>query len=63
MSSTDEHTEDDEHTGDGPADDEHTGDAPTDDDRKPRGTLFIMILFLIMLVAMWSWVYFEMIAA
>lgn len=62
MSSTDEHTEDDE-TGDAPADTEHTEDAPTDDDRKPRGTLFIMILFLIMLVAMWSWVYFEMIAA
>lgn len=42
---------------------EHTDDAAADDERKPRGTLFIMILFLIMLVAMWSWVYFEMIAA
>ena len=42
---------------------EPTEDATTEDERKPRGTLFIMILFLIMLVAMWSWVYFEMIVA
>ena len=38
-------------------------DDVTDDERKPRGTLFIMILFLIMLIAMWSWVYVEMIIA
>ena len=41
---------------------EHTEDVAADDEEdKPRGTLFIMILFLIMLVGMWSWVYFEMI--
>ena len=42
---------------------DHSDDTATDDERKPRGTLFIMILFLIMLIAMWSWVYFEMIVA
>ena len=42
---------------------EQTDDVATDDERKPRGTLFIMILFLIMLIAMWSWVYIEMMIA
>lgn len=41
---------------------EHSDEVAADDEDKPRGTLFIMICFLIMLVAMWSWVYFEMIA-
>ncbi|MFA9564617.1 MAG: hypothetical protein ACERLM_07935 [Acidimicrobiales bacterium] len=39
---------------------EHSDEA-VDEDDKPRGTLFIMICFLIMMIAMWSWVYFEMI--
>jgi hypothetical protein len=41
---------------------EEQGDEAASEEDKPRGTLFIMICFLIMLIAMWSWVYFEMIA-
>ena len=37
-------------------------DEAADEEDKPRGTLFIMICFLIMMIGMWSWVYFEMIA-
>ena len=40
---------------------EQTDEAASDDEDKPRGTLFIMICFLIMMVGMWCWVYFEMI--
>ncbi len=42
---------------------EHSDDIAADREDKHRGTLFIMILFLIMLVATWGWVYVEMIAA
>jgi hypothetical protein len=34
----------------------------SEEEDKPRGTLFIMICFLIMLIGMWTWVYVEMIA-
>jgi hypothetical protein len=40
---------------------EHSDEVAADDEDKPRGTLFIMICFLIMMIGMWSWVYFEMI--
>ena len=44
------------------ADTEHHDETEAEKDEKPRGTLFIMICFLVMLILMWSWVYFEMIA-
>jgi hypothetical protein len=49
-----------------PTDDAATDDGPVTDDfngeEHPRGTLFLMLLLLILISAMWGYVYLEMIA-